>query len=100
MYQSIPTRFVPHLYAPYYTLNTAGTVLCESPLFRLGELSFCGTFYLEHDPTMVNETRDVDETLCKIDSVQSELAALLGLNFLFDGCCWCISSILVDKIFD
>lgn len=32
MYRSIPSRYVPHLYALYYALNTAGTVLCEAPL--------------------------------------------------------------------
>ncbi|KAI9650786.1 hypothetical protein NHQ30_000817 [Ciborinia camelliae] len=78
MERIVSSRRVPYLYALYTTLNTAGTVLCEAPLLRLVERSFCREYYLKNDPSLIGLNGQVEERYCKVDDVQSAVAELLG----------------------
>jgi hypothetical protein len=55
------------------------------PMFvRMEELSICRAYYYEHDPTLVDVNGNVQETLCKVDEVQIELALISGWLAFFE----------------
>ena len=58
--------------------------MVEVPTIKLFEQAICNRYYSNHPlhrPTVLN----VDEGLCKIPTIQKELATLTGLKFTFDA---------------
>ncbi|KAI8164269.1 MFS efflux pump atnC [Colletotrichum sp. SAR 10_70] len=52
--------------------------LYQLPLNRVVERRLCREHYLAADPSVIDRDGSVDETLCKIDSVQQRLAWIQG----------------------
>jgi hypothetical protein len=48
------------------------------PLNRLLEANICRVYYREHDPSVIDGNDQVPEYMCKVNSVQIQLALLLG----------------------
>lgn len=62
-----------------------GILLGLGPMFvRLVELSICRAYYLEHDPVIVGHNGHVDESMCKINAIQAELAFVSGWLSFFE----------------
>ena len=62
-----------------------------APGQRIMESIICRTYYREHDPRQIGLDGEVEEKLCKIPSVQKDLANLRGwLNAIevLPGMCW------------
>lgn len=56
-----------------------------APMFvRMEELSICRVYYYKHDPALVDADGNVEETLCKVDEVQAELAFISGWLWFFE----------------
>ncbi|KAF2819922.1 hypothetical protein CC86DRAFT_334107 [Ophiobolus disseminans] len=55
------------------------TVLYTLPLNRVIELRLCQTYYALHDPLSIRPDGSIPESLCKIDTVQRQLAWLQGI---------------------
>ena len=75
-------------------LFSFGDKLSEGPLLRVKEAVICYRHYERVDPSKLLLGRDqigpgaiggVLETLCKVDDVQNDLAALNGWQMVFDG---------------
>jgi len=49
-----------------------------APKTRLFELGLCRDYYLTHDPSVIDSDGNIAEKLCKVDSVQEDLAMLKG----------------------
>jgi hypothetical protein len=70
-------------------------VICQSmairvmslPLNRLIESRYCLEYYRQHNPSKIMPDDKVPENLCKIDSVQKQLAVLQGLIETFHIFC-------------
>lgn len=54
------------------------------PLVALFECSICRTYYALHDPDTIQPDGSVEESLCKVDDIQAELAILRGWKLAFD----------------
>lgn len=50
--------------------------LMSTPVLRLFEASACRDYYIEHDPSMINQDGNVAEKFCKIAAVQGEVIFL------------------------
>jgi len=50
-----------------------------APFLRLIELGVCRDYYQKVDPSVIAPNGDIDESLCKLDVIQSELANMRGL---------------------
>jgi len=50
-----------------------------APFLRLIELGVCRDYYRKVDPSVIAPNGDINEALCKLDGIQSELARLRGL---------------------
>ena len=58
--------------------------LIIAPQVRLVESMICFDYYREHDPGIIDKHgRNIPEKLCKVDSVQEELAFLNGFQLFF-----------------
>ncbi|PLB46300.1 MFS general substrate transporter [Aspergillus steynii IBT 23096] len=62
-----------------------GLVMAGGPVTRIYESIVCRDYYAHYDPTQIASNGQVDEELCKIKDVQSELAAVKGYMEFFDG---------------
>lgn len=62
-----------------------GETLYTAPRVRLFESVACTQYYLKNDPSLVNPDGSVPERFCKIDSVQSKVASVLGWQLFFDS---------------
>lgn len=62
-----------------------GLVMAGGPVTRIYESIVCREYYAQYDPTQIASNGQVDEELCKIKDVQSELAAVKGYMEFFDG---------------
>ncbi|MCJ1473273.1 hypothetical protein MMC13_001924 [Lambiella insularis] len=60
------------------------SVLQSSPTVRIIEDIFCKAYYEKNDPTKFSAGGTIEESLCKVDSVQAELAYLKGWMSFFD----------------
>ncbi|KAF2842536.1 MFS general substrate transporter [Patellaria atrata CBS 101060] len=54
-----------------------------APLLVLYERSICLQYYLKHDPSAIHGTR-IEHDLCKISTIQKELAVVKGWKSFFD----------------
>lgn len=68
-------------YILYNALSFA-TLLLEVPLVRLFERSICNRHFLYNSSLHGNE---IDETRCKIKTVQDQLSRIVGLHFSFNA---------------
>ena len=60
--------------------------LIITPQVRLVESIICFDYYRGHDPGVIGEHgRNIPEKLCKVDSVQEELAFLNGFQSFFSN---------------
>lgn len=75
-------------------LQTSGEQLMDSPRMRIIEAIICYGHYESHDPSKIVRRRDVvspgavdgvDESWCKIDAVQAQLADLGAYQQVLDG---------------
>lgn len=66
------------------TVDMAG-YLSSAPQVRLFESIVCLDYYRENDPSLVGGDGSVPEELCKVDSVQREIAMLNGMQTLFSN---------------
>lgn len=80
-----PSRYyVPLLCLGLVLLKGFGSdILVGAPINRLLELTICREYYNEHDPAQVAPDGTVDEKLCKLPAIQTELAVLLGTAGFF-----------------
>ncbi|KAH8427084.1 putative MFS transporter [Aspergillus melleus] len=62
-----------------------GLVMAHGPVTRIYESIVCREYYAQYDPTQIPSNGQVDEELCKVKDVQSELAAVKGYMEFFDG---------------
>ena len=53
-----------------------------APSVRIMELAVCREYYSAHDPKVIQNNGDIDEHLCKLDSIQKKTAWLLMGNQL------------------
>ncbi|KAI0880476.1 major facilitator superfamily transporter [Annulohypoxylon maeteangense] len=53
--------------------------LYQLPLNRIIERRLCRDYYKIHDPSVIDNDGDINETLCKIDDVQKSLAWVVGI---------------------
>ncbi|KAH8150986.1 uncharacterized protein LAJ45_05169 [Morchella importuna] len=66
------------------TVDMAG-YLSSAPQVRLFESIVCLDYYRENDPSLIGGDGSVPEELCKVDSVQREIAMLNGMQTLFSN---------------
>lgn len=62
-----------------------GLSMSDSPMVRIYESITCRKHYLENDPGQIGADGQVQEELCKVTDVQTELAAVKGYMECFDG---------------
>lgn len=62
-----------------------GCFLTSAPQIRLFESIICRHYYKLRDPGVIDRHGQVPERLCKINSVQDEIAFLDGYQMLFDN---------------
>ena len=62
-----------------------GCFLTSAPQLRLFESIVCRHYYKLQDPGKIDRYGQVPEHLCKINSVQDEIAFLDGYQMLFDN---------------
>ena len=55
------------------------------PQIALFERSICYTYYVVHDPRVIDREHLVDERLCKIEPIQQQLAVLRSWKAFFDA---------------
>jgi hypothetical protein len=53
-------------------------VLFGAPINRLLERSICRHYYESHSPGVFSADEEIDEKLCKLGGIQTELALILG----------------------
>ena len=75
-----PRIIVALLALDIFCLSMAGS-LSIVPITRILEDILCHLYYDKHS----GQNGDIDESLCKIDAIQSELAYLLGLNSMVEA---------------
>jgi hypothetical protein len=59
-------------------LQTLAIRLMNLPLNRVIELRYCRAYYQAHDPSVLDPDGNVSEELCKLDTIQQNLAWLQG----------------------
>ena len=67
-----------------YFLVEMYDMITIAPLVALFEQSICRSYYEIHDPSSIRPGGSVAEHLCKIDSIQEELAIVRGWKLAFD----------------
>lgn len=55
------------------------------PFVAMYEQNLCRSYYKEHDPTKVNPDGSVLESLCKVTTIQRQLASLRGWHGTFNA---------------
>ncbi|OJJ31597.1 hypothetical protein ASPWEDRAFT_32219 [Aspergillus wentii DTO 134E9] len=82
--QKIRFRLMVTLFAIVLAVEM-GFIMFSGPLIRIYESVTCRKHYREYDPSQIGADGNVDEKLCKINEVQTELAAIQGYMEFFDG---------------
>ncbi|KAH8906841.1 MFS general substrate transporter [Coniochaeta sp. PMI_546] len=59
--------------AVVYFLFVFSDYVAMAPRLRLLELGFCREYYTEHDPSKISPDGQVDESLCKLQSIQASV---------------------------
>ena len=62
------------------TLGNLAAVIHQSSRVYLYQQSLCLTYYKAHDPTQIDFQSRVEESMCKVDQVQSQLAVIDGID--------------------
>lgn len=62
-----------------------GLNMADSPMVRIYESITCRHYYAQHDSSQIGTDGQVEEDLCKVKDVQTELAAVKGYMEFFDG---------------
>lgn len=62
-----------------------GLNMADSPMVRIYESITCRHYYAQHDSSQIGADGQVEEELCKVKDVQTELAAVKGYMEFFDG---------------
>ena len=62
-----------------------GMIMSMGPLTRLYESIACRDYYVRSDPGKSGVNGQVNEELCKVNEVQTEVAAVVGYMQFFDG---------------
>ncbi|KAL8726068.1 MAG: hypothetical protein Q9166_006947 [cf. Caloplaca sp. 2 TL-2023] len=73
------------------TLGNLAAVVHQSSRVYLYQQSYCFNYYITHDPTQIDLRSHVEEDMCKIDEVQSQLAITDGIDSFLS----CIPALLV-----
>jgi hypothetical protein len=76
--RSPPNSSIGALITLLLLINLA-TSLYQLPLNRVIEGRLCRDYYREHEPSLIDPDGGVDESLCKIDPVQQDLAWIQGI---------------------
>jgi hypothetical protein len=74
----LPKGLTPWLVFLIAILWHSADRLIIPPLNRLIEANICRGYYCKHDPSSIDGNDQVPEYLCKVDSIQIQLALLLG----------------------
>ncbi|KAE8150368.1 major facilitator superfamily domain-containing protein [Aspergillus avenaceus] len=82
--KNIRNRLIFTLFAMIMAVEV-GIAMANGPLTRICESIACREYYATYDPTQLDSTGQVDEALCKVQEVQTELAAVKGYMEFFDG---------------
>lgn len=61
-----------------------GAYLADPPMTRIFEANLCYKYYLEQDPSVI-EDGTIPEELCKVDIVQQRLASIFGWQEMFNA---------------
>jgi hypothetical protein len=62
-----------------------GMIMSMGPLTRIYESIACRNYYEQRDPGKIGANGQVKEELCKVNEVQTEVAAVVGYREFFDG---------------
>lgn len=84
LFSSIQFRATLLCFVIIVTVDMAA-YLTSAPQVRLFESIVCLDYYRANDPGIIGRDGSVPEEYCKIDSVQSEIAMLNGLQTLFSN---------------
>lgn len=60
-------------------LQNMAIKLMNLPLNRVIELRYCQQYYYQHDPSKIETGGSIPEKLCKLDSIQQQLAWMQGM---------------------
>jgi hypothetical protein len=74
----LPRSLTPWLVFLIAVLWHSADRLIIPPLNRLLEANICRVYFREHDPSVIDANDQVPEHLCKGNSIQIQLALLLG----------------------
>jgi hypothetical protein len=74
----LPKGLTPWLVFLIAILWHSADRLIIPPLNRLLEANICRLYYREHDPSFIDRSDQVPEYMCKLNSIQIQLALLLG----------------------
>jgi hypothetical protein len=61
--------------------------LMSLPLNRVIELRYCQEYYQTHDPSVIDSHGNIPEKLCKLDSIQQQLAWMQGALDILHALC-------------
>lgn len=77
--------YVPFVCGLFCLVADLGGSLTDTPELRLLELAVCRDYYRVHDPGVIGPPpgRTIDEKLCKLEIIQSDLAYLRAWNDTF-----------------
>lgn len=82
--QKLRLRLLLTLFAVVLAVEM-GLAMAESPMVRIYESIVCRNYYTQQDPSQIDADGQVEEELCKVKDVQTELAAVKGYMEFFDG---------------
>ena len=72
-----------------------GQALCNAPLLRIIELNLCRSYYQSHNPRVIAPDGDMDERLCKVFSIQKDLATINAYSIVSSAL---VGSLLLFRI--
>lgn len=82
--QKLRLRLLLTLFAVVLAVEM-GLNMADSPMVRIYESITCRHYYTQYDPSQIGADGQVEEELCKVKDVQTELAAVKGYMEFFDG---------------
>lgn len=82
--QKLRLRLLLTLFAVVLAVEM-GLNMADSPMVRIYESITCRHYYAQHDSSQIGADGQVEEELCKVKDVQTELAAVKGYMEFFDG---------------
>jgi hypothetical protein len=79
-------------------LQMFGVRLMHLPLSRVIELRYCQEYYNIHDPSLIDHNGNIAEQLCKVDTIQQQLAWLQGVLDILHSLCGASKSNSISEI--